>query len=87
MPYQIIPVVSTLGGTAITTAVSEKLNTPGAIVSFYVAAAKSCYKATGSKRITCLFAAGTCGLALVPGPHQNPFIVACATSLRGLNKF
>jgi len=31
-------------------------------------------------------AALTCGTALIPGPHQGPFIVACAAAARGANK-
>jgi hypothetical protein len=26
------------------------------------------------------------GLLLIPGPHQGPFIVACAAASRGANK-
>ena len=53
---------------------------------FYYNVAKSCYKATGSKRVACAVAAGACGFALVPGPHQAPFIAACAASLKGVDK-
>jgi len=83
MPHPILPVVSSLGGAAVGTAVSEGLKSPKAI---YFEVAKSCYKATGSKRVACAVAAGACGMALVPGPQQAPFIVACAASLRGANK-
>ena len=31
-------------------------------------------------------AAVACGVALVPGPHQAPFIVACAAASRGANR-
>ena len=62
------------------------MRSPNAIAMFYVDVAKSCYAATGSKRIACIVAAGGYGMAIVPGPHQTPFIVACAASLRGANK-
>ena len=84
MPNPIVPVVSSLGGVG--TAVSEGLKSLKAIAIFYVDVAKSCYKATGSKRVACVVAAGACSLALVQGPHQDLFIVACAAILRGANK-
>ena len=86
MPYPIIPVVTSVVGITATTAISEQLKSPKAIVAFYVEVAKSCYTATGSKRIACIAAAGVCGLTIIPGPHQAPFMVACAASLRGANK-
>ena len=86
MPNPIIPVTKTITGIAVGTALSEQLRSPKAIAMFYVNVAKSCYAATGSKRITCIIAAGACGMAIVPGPHQTPFMVACAASLRGANK-
>jgi len=86
MPHPILPVVSSLGGAAVGTALSEGLTSPKAIAIFYVDVAKSCYKATGSKRVACVVPTGACGLALAPGPHQATFIVACAASLRGANK-
>lgn len=86
MPHPILPAVTALGGSTVGTALSEGLKSPKAIAIFYVEVAKSCYKATGSKRIACAVAAGACGLAIVLGPHQAPFIVACAASLRGADK-
>jgi len=79
--------LTALGGVAIGTALSEglSLKSPKAIAVFYVEVAKSCYKATGSKRFACTVAAGACSLALVPGRNQGPFIVACAATLRAAN--
>lgn len=77
---------SSVIGAATGAAVSEKLKTPKDIVMFYVGVANSCYKATGSKRVACVVAAGTCGFALVPGPHQPLYIIACAACLNGINK-
>lgn len=86
MPNPIIPVVTSVVGITATTAISEQLKSPKAVVAFYVGVTKSCYTATGSKRIACIAATGVCGLAIIPGPHQGPFIAACAASLRGINK-
>lgn len=86
MPHPLILVASSLGGVALGTALSEGLTSPKAIAVFYVEVAKSCYGATGSKRVACAVSAGACGFALVPGPHQAPFLVACAAALRGANK-
>ncbi|EJK53451.1 hypothetical protein THAOC_27117, partial [Thalassiosira oceanica] len=69
-------------GTSVSTALSEKLEPPKAIAIFYGEIAKSCYIATGSKRVACVVAAGACTIALIPGAHQGPFIIACAGSLR-----
>lgn len=86
MPNPIIPVVTSVVGITATTAISEQLKSPKAVVAFYVGVTKSCYTATGSKRIACIAATGVCGLAIIPGPHQGPFMAACAASLRGANK-
>lgn len=86
MPHPLLPVASSLSGVGITTALAEGLKSPKAIAIFYVDVAKSCYKATGSKRVACAVAATACALALTPGPHQAAFIVACAGSRRGANK-
>ena len=88
MPRLLIkPLVSAATGVASATMISErKLMGPKAIVLFYTEIAKSCYVATGSKRIACTVAALACGTALVPGPHQGPFIVACAAAARGADK-
>ena len=89
MPRLLIkPIVGAATGVASATMISErKLMGPKAIVLFYTDIAKSCYVATGSKRIACTVAALACGTALVPvpGPHQGPFIVACAAA-RGADK-
>lgn len=58
---------SLLGGAALGTALSENLKSPKVIAIFYVEVAKSCYTATGSKRVVCAIAAVACGLVLVPG--------------------
>jgi hypothetical protein len=81
-----VSAITALGGASVGTALSEGLKSPKAIALFYVEIAKSCYTATGSKRIACAVAAGACGFALVPGPHQAPFIAACAESLKGASK-
>ena len=86
MPNPAVSAVTALGGAAVGTALSEGLKSPKAIALFYVGVTKSCYSATGSKRIACVVAAGACGFALVPGPHQAPFIAACAASLKGVSK-
>ena len=88
MPHPIVPAVTALGGVTIGTALAEGLKSPKAVAIFYFEVAKSCYEATGSKRIACAVAAGACSLVLIlmPGPHQGPFIMACAGSLRGVNK-
>jgi len=86
MPHPIKPVVTSVVGITVTTVISEQLKSPKAIAAFYVGVAKSCYTATGSKRIACIAATGVCGLAIIPGPHQAPFMAACAASLRGANK-
>jgi glycerate kinase len=86
MPHPLVPIATSLSEAAIGTALSEGIKSPKAIALFYVNVAKSCYKATGTKRIACIVAAGACGLVLVPGPHQAPFIAACAGSLKGVSK-
>lgn len=70
MPHPLIPVTQSLGGVAVATALSEGTKSPKAIALFYVDVVKSCYKATGKKRLSCAIAFGTCSLALVPGPHR-----------------
>jgi len=87
MPNPILPVAGAIVGVGAGTMISESaLMTPKAIALFYVQIAKDCYVSTGSKRIACGAAALACGVALVPGPHQGPFIFACATASRGANK-
>ena len=88
MPNPLLPVAGAIvGGVGAGTMISESaLMTPKAIGLFYVEIAKACYVSTGSKRIACGVAALVCGTALIPGAHQGPFIVACATAARGANK-
>ena len=87
MPNPLLPVAGAVIGVGTGTMMSESLlMTPKAIGLFYVQIAKDCYVSTGSKRIACGVAALACGVALVPGPHQGPFIVACAAASRGANK-
>lgn len=87
MPNPLVPVAGAVVGVGTGTMLSESaLMTPKAIGLFYVEIAKACYVSTGSKRIACGVAALACGTALVPGPHQAPFIVACAATARGANK-
>jgi len=87
MPNPLLPVARAMVGVGTETMISERaLMTPKAIGLFYVEIAKACYVSTGSKRIACGVAALACGTALIPGPHQGLFIVACATAARGANK-
>lgn len=87
MPNPLLPVAGAVVGVGTGTMISESaLMTPKAIGLFYIEIAKACYVSTGSKRIACGVAALACGTALIPGPHQGPFIVACAAAARGANK-
>ena len=87
MPNPLLPVAGAVVGVGTGTMISESaLMSPKAIGLFYVEIAKACYVSTGSKRIACGIAALACGTALIPGPHQGPFIVACAAAARGANK-
>ena len=87
MPNPLLPIANAVVGVGTGTMISERaLMTPKAIGLFYVGIAKTCYTSTGSKRIACAVAALACGTALIPGPHQGPFIVACAAAFRGANK-
>jgi len=87
MPNPLLPIAGAVVGVGTGAMISESaLMTPKAIGLFYVGIAKACYVSTGSKRIACTVAALACGTALIPGPHQGPFIVACATASRGANK-
>ena len=87
MPNPLVPIAKALVGLGTGTMISERaLMTPKAIGLFYVGIAKACYTSTGSKRIACGIAALVCTTALIPGPHQASFIVACAAALRGANK-
>jgi hypothetical protein len=78
--------ITSVAGVMAGTAVSEAIYSPKAMAIFYYTVAKSCFEATGSKRVACVVAAGSCGLVLLPGPHQGPFIAACAAGLKGVNK-
>jgi len=87
MPNPLLPVVGATVGVSTGTMISESaLMTPKEICLFYGGIAKACYASTGSKRIACGVTALVCGTALIPGPHQGPFIVACAAAARGANK-
>jgi hypothetical protein len=87
MPNPLLPVAGAVVGVGTGTMISESaLMTPKAIGLFYVEIAKACYVSTGSKRIACGVAALACGTAIIPGPHQGPFIVACAAAARGASK-
>lgn len=87
MPNPLLPIAANVVGVSVGTMVAEKvLMSPKTIGLFYVDIAKACYASTGSKRIACGVAALTCGTALIPGPHQGTFLVACATAARGANK-
>ena len=86
MPNSVVRAAGAVGGAALGTAVSEKLKSPKAIALFYVEVVKSCYSATGSKRIACASAVVVCGLALMPGSYQVPFITACAATLKGASR-
>ena len=71
---------------SVVTVFHEGLMSPKAIALFYVKIAKECYVSTGSKRIACGVAALACGVAIVPGAHQGPFIMGCTALARGANK-
>ena len=87
MANPLVPIVRDIGGVCTKTMISEgALITRKAIGLFYVDVAKAWYVFMGSKRIACGVAVLACGTALVPGPHQGPFIVACAAAARGANK-
>ena len=86
MPHPLVPVATSIAGAALGTALTEGLKSPKAVALFYFSTAKSCYTATGSKRIACIVATGACGFAVLPGPHQAGFIAACVGSLKGVSK-
>jgi len=91
MPNPLLPVVGATVGVSTGTMISESaLMTPKEICLFYGGIAKACYAYTGSKRIACGVTVTALvfrtALALIPGPHQGPFIVACAAAARGANK-
>ena len=88
MPIPLITkqVAGAIIGASVGTVLEERLMNPKAIALFYADIAKKCYVSTGSKRIACGTAALACGIALVPGAHQGPFIVGCAALAPGANK-
>ena len=86
MPNPIVKPIMAATGASIGTALAEGLTSPKAVGLFYINVAKSCYGATESKRVACAVALGACGIAVVPGPHQAPFIVGCLSILRGVDK-
>ena len=77
----ILPAAGVYGSTVVA---EKKLFTPKELVLFYGSIMKSCYTATGSKRLACATAGVSCIIAVIPGPHQSGFIIACAALL---NKF
>jgi hypothetical protein len=79
----ILPAAGVYGSTVVA---EKKLFTPKELVLFYGSIMKSCYTATGSKRLACATAGVSCIIAVIPGPHQNGFIIACAAAARGANK-
>ena len=82
-----IEIGSALVGVGTGTMIAERtLMGPKAVWLYYVQIARGCYISTGSKRIACGVAAITCAPALIPGPHQPAFIIACAAAARGANK-
>ena len=94
MPVALIPALppvvtssaGMVGGISIATMIYEGAPmTPKELGGLYVSIAKSCYTATGSKRLSCGVAAIVCGGALIPGPHSAPFFAACLGILRGTN--
>ena len=88
MPIPLITkqVGGALIGVSVGAVLDDGLMNPKAIALFYVEIAKKCYVSTGSKRIACGTAALACGIALVPGAHQGPFIIGCTALARGANK-
>ena len=87
MPNPLLPIAGAVVGVGTGTMIEQSaLMNPKAIALFYVRIAKACYTSTGSKRIACAVATIACGTALIPGPHQGPFIVACAAGARGADK-
>ena len=94
MPVALIPALppvvtnsaGMVGGISLATMIYEGAPmTPKELGGLYVSIAKSCYTATGSKRLSCGVAAIVCGGALIPGAHSIPFFGACAAILRGTN--
>ena len=67
MPNPLLPVAGSIIGTGISTILVEDVKPPKGIALFYFDVSKSCYKATGSKRVACAVALRACGLAIVPG--------------------
>ena len=87
MPNPLLPITGALIGVSTGTMISESiLMSPKTIILFYGGIAKACYKSTGSKRAACGLAALTCAAAVLPGPQQGAFIIACAAVARGANK-
>jgi hypothetical protein len=72
---------------ALSTMVAEKkFMSLSEIAYFYVGVAKTCHASTGSKRVACAVAAVSCIGAVIPGPHQSAFLVACGAASRGANE-
>jgi hypothetical protein len=72
---------------AVSTMVSEKkFMSLSEIGLFYVGVAKTCQTATGNKKISCVVAAVACVGAVVPGPQQTTFLMACGAASQQANK-
>lgn len=83
-----MPIAGAIAGVGSGAMIAEgTLMSPKGVALFYIQVAKGCYSATGSKRVACAAAFLSCGVALVPGAHQGPFIVACTATCRGVDKF
>ena len=79
MPNPLVPIDgAVVGVNAVTMILKLTVMTPKTIGLFYVEIAKACYGSTGSRRIVC-------GVALITGPNQGSFIVACAPASRETN--
>ena len=87
MPHPLAyPLAGPIIKTVVSTVVSEGLKSSKTVAVFYLSVAKSCYNATGSKRVACATAAVACGIAFIPGPLQAPFIAVCTVNLEVVNK-
>jgi hypothetical protein len=78
-----IPFAVSIGGGYLTT---QLIAHPKAVAFVAFKVAERCYSSTGSKRLACAAAVITCGTALVPGPHQVPFVLACGIASFGADQ-
>lgn len=87
MPIPLQPIITSAVEIATGTMMSEgKILRLTEIATLYLGIAKSCYASTGSKRVDCSVAAITFVVAIIPRPHQGPFLVACTTAARVTNE-